>query len=163
MPTAIRTRRAEPADADRITQILRESITQLCVADHGNRTVPLALWLANKTVANISKWIDDPGATMLVAQIGPDLAAVGAITGSGVVTLNYVAPEFRKKGLSKAMVRALEREALRLGLTEIALDSTLTALRFYRSLGFADRGPPGEKHELPNFPLGKSLAGMGLG
>jgi GNAT superfamily N-acetyltransferase len=57
---------------------------------------------------------------------------------SGQITLNYVSPDARFRGVSKALMLRLEARARTLGLTECALETTQTALRFYQSLGYID-------------------------
>lgn len=137
--------------------MLRASIRQLCEADHHGAEAPLALWLANKTAANLARWIGDPGAVLLVADAGDALAAVGAVRRDGEITLNYVAPEFRFRGVSTAMVAALEAEARGLGLERVRLSNTLTAHAFYLARGWRDSGPPETKHGLLNYPMEKAL------
>jgi len=41
-------RDATPEDADAACDVLRKSISQLCVADHGNDPAILNRWLSNK-------------------------------------------------------------------------------------------------------------------
>jgi GNAT superfamily N-acetyltransferase len=55
---------------------------------------------------------------------------------SGKITLNYVSPEARFRGVSKALVLQLEAQARALGLSECTVETTQTALRFYQSLGY---------------------------
>jgi GNAT superfamily N-acetyltransferase len=57
------------------------------------------------------------------------------MTEAGKITLNYVAPEARFRGVSKALLRQLEADAKALGIAQSSLESTETALRFYRDLG----------------------------
>ena len=59
---------------------------------------------------------------------------------SGEITLNYVSPDARFRGVGKAMMAALEREARELGLAECFLTSTDTAHAFYLTLGYRDDG-----------------------
>ena len=150
-------RRAVSADAAGACQVLRDSITQLCVADHCNAPEPLAAWLANKTPENLALWIADRSAIMLVADTGSALIAVGAIRLSGEITLNYVDPVARFSGVSSAMILRLEAEARALGLASVTLESSLTAAGFYRARSYTDDGEPGVKHGLPNFPMVKQL------
>ncbi|MEM6296720.1 MAG: GNAT family N-acetyltransferase, partial [Myxococcota bacterium] len=63
--TAVREAMLE--DAAAIVAVLRQSITVLCVADHGNDAAALADWLANKTVENVERWLAQPGQHMVVA------------------------------------------------------------------------------------------------
>ena len=53
-----------------------------------------------------------------------------------MVALLYVDPNDRFKGVSKTMLAAIENEADELGLDELVLDSSSTALRFYNVAGY---------------------------
>ena len=130
-------RQALTEDADAICTVLRRSITELCVADHCNDPEILAGWLANKTPETVQTWMQHAGNRMLVAEDNSRIAAVGLVSGEGEVLLNYVAPECRFRGLSKAMLAALERCVRANGLSRCVLESTETAQRFYLSRGYA--------------------------
>lgn len=150
-------RRSALADAAAACQVLRDSITHLCVADHCNAPEPLAAWLANKTPDNLAQWIADPDNVMLVADAGGAVIAVGGLRIPGHIMLNYVAPTARFSGVSNAMIAALEDEARALGTASVTLESSLTAAPFYRARGYRDAGEPGVKHGLPNFPMSKRI------
>jgi GNAT superfamily N-acetyltransferase len=128
-------RRATVDDAADACLIIRRSITELCVLDHRADEQFLAGWLANKTTENVRRWIGQ--AHVFVAEQAGKLLGVAAMDGWGKITLNYVAPEARFRGVSKALVGRLENEARGLGLEECSLDCTQTALRFYQELGYA--------------------------
>ena len=64
------------------------------------------------------------------------IVGVGAVTAQGALTLNYVSPETRFRGVSKAILSRIELEALALGNVTCALTSTETARRFYLSAGY---------------------------
>jgi GNAT superfamily N-acetyltransferase len=53
-----------------------------------------------------------------------------------------VSPDARFRGVSKALMRALEDGARELGLPACSLESTETARRFYLSIGYSEAGPP---------------------
>ncbi len=99
-------RRATAEDADAACRILRRSITELCGADHHGDAETLAQWLANKTPDNMRRWIAQTH--VFVAAEGERLPGVGAINDAGEIMLNYVAPEARFRGVSKAMLARLE-------------------------------------------------------
>jgi acetyltransferase (GNAT) family protein len=101
-------RDAVPADAAAACEVIRRSITELCVADHRNEPAILERWLANKTPGIVASWITQPGSSMLVAVESGVILAVGSVTDQGEITLNYVSPDIRFRGLSRAMLRALE-------------------------------------------------------
>jgi N-acetylglutamate synthase-like GNAT family acetyltransferase len=127
-------RRAAAEDASEACAVLRRSIAELCHADHNGDADLLAKWLSNKTVENVRRWIAE--SHFFVAEEDGAVLGCAAMTGAGKITLNYVAPEARFRGVSKALVGRLEAIAAELGLEQCSLESTQTALLFYRELGY---------------------------
>jgi GNAT superfamily N-acetyltransferase len=138
----VKIRDARPEDAEAACDVLRRSISELCVADHGNDPAILTAWLANKRPEIVAAWARQPGNSLLVAVRGDAILAVGSVTDAGEITLNYVAPEARFRGVSRALLRALEARAAERGNARCTLTSTETARRFYRSAGYVDDGAP---------------------
>jgi GNAT superfamily N-acetyltransferase len=132
-------------DAPAACQVLRRSIAELCAADHGNDATILAQWLANKTPETIASWIARRDESVLVAVEGNEILAVGLVTDSGVIGLNYVSPDARFRGISRAMICALEARAAARGNTRCTLVSTETARAFYHKSGYTEDGPPDNK------------------
>ena len=58
---------------------------------------------------------------------------MGAVTDTGEITLNYVSPDARFRGVSKTLLGALEVRAADRGNAQCTLASTETARRFYLS------------------------------
>jgi GNAT superfamily N-acetyltransferase len=138
--------------------VLRRSISELCTADHGNDPVILAQWLSNKTPEIVASWMTAPNNLVLVAVEGDTILAVGAVTDAGEVTLNYVSPDARFRGVSRALLRALEARARERGSVRCTLHSTETARRFYLANGYAIDGSPDHKHGAGGYPMWKRLA-----
>jgi GNAT superfamily N-acetyltransferase len=136
-------RLARSADAAVACEALRRSIVELCDADHRNDRQMLADWLANKTPENVSRWIADPANVVYVAVVSGKIAGIGSMTRAGMITLNYVSPDFRFRGITKALLAQMEHKAAELGLSECRLDSTKTAERLYRAAGFHEISAPG--------------------
>lgn len=130
----IRPARAE--DAEAACLVLRRSIIELCVADHGNDATILAGWLANKTPEHVRTWISNPDNVVMVAEEDGAILGVGAVARSGEITLNYVSPDARFRGVSKAMLARLEAQASAFGQTHCVLTSTSTARRLYEAAGY---------------------------
>ena len=124
-------------DVDDMSDVLIASITALCVADHRNDPKAVSRWLANKRPAGIRKWFANPDNKLFVAELDGNIAAVGAISISREIIVNYVSPEHRFRGVSKVLLKTMEVE---LGPGEATLTSTATALRFYRRMGWTDAG-----------------------
>jgi GNAT superfamily N-acetyltransferase len=136
---------------------LRSSITELCEPDHRNDPAILGAWLDNKTPENVTMWLNNTNNILLVAERLGRVVAAGALTKSGEIMLNYVSPDARFSGVSKAMMSALENEARRIGLKQCTLDSTQTAHLFYQAMGYVSRAAAGSKHGTDNFPMVRHL------
>jgi N-acetylglutamate synthase-like GNAT family acetyltransferase len=130
----MRIRQAKTEGAMAACAVVRRSIAELCLADHGRDEILLAKWLSNKTVENVTRRIMQ--SHFVVAEEAGTILGVAAMNDSGKIPLNYVSPDARFRGGSKALVQQLEAQARALGLSECMLETTQTALRFYRSLGY---------------------------
>jgi GNAT superfamily N-acetyltransferase len=151
-------RDARPADAVKACKAIRASIAELCIADHNQNPDILARWLASKTPENVAAWADSMGSSLLVAVEGDDVLAVGGVKDDGEITLNYVSPTARFRGVSAAMLNALEARAIERGAVRATLLSTETARRFYRARGYRDEGPSlGKFGTASSYPMSKML------
>ncbi len=144
-------------DAIEACQVLRQSIVELCLADHGNDPGILAKWLSNKTPENVESWIRRPDSSLLVAVDQGAILAVGSVTDAGEITLNYVSPDARFCGVSRTLVGALEARAVARGNVRCRLTSTETARAFYLALGYVIDGPPEHKFGAGGYPMSKHL------
>ncbi len=150
-------RPAMAADAEEAASVLRRSICDLCLSDHSGDAETLAQWLANKTPENVLAWIEAPDRFIVVVEENGAIIGVGGASHSGEITLNYVAPEARFRGVSKAILKSLEAYLSLLGCPEITLASTKAARSFYIAMGYEDA----EAQEAPSgrggLPMRKSL------
>lgn len=154
---AMNVRDAIPEDALAACQVMRRSIVELCVADHHKDAVILERWLSNKTPEIFKSWIR-PGNALLVAVEDGAILAVGCATDAGEITLNYVSPDARFRGVSTALLAALERRAIKRGNQRCILKSTETARRFYLARGFSEDGPAdGKFGTTSGYPMSKRL------
>jgi GNAT superfamily N-acetyltransferase len=151
-------RAARPDDAEAAATVLRRSITELCQADHQGDAETLARWLSNKTPEQVRDWIADPDRVLVVAEHNGTILGVAAVQTSGRISLNYVSPDARFRGVSKALLTDLERQAKALCLDACVLESTRTALAFYRRMGYTEAGNPERSFGVViGFPMRKSL------
>jgi GNAT superfamily N-acetyltransferase len=152
-------RDAVAGDARAACQVIRRSISELCVADHANDPTILARWLSNKTAEIVASWIAQPNNSVLVAVEHGTIIAVGSVTDAGEITLNYVSPDARFRGVSRALLSALEARALDRGNARCTLTSTKTALRFYGSNGYVeDKQLAGKFGTNESYLMSKPLA-----
>ena len=151
-------RQALIEDASAACEVLRQSITALCVADHHDDPAVLDRWLANKTPDIVASWIAKAGNTVLVAVEGGAILGVGSVTDGGEITLNYVSPDARFRGVSRAVIGALEERAMKRGNARCHLLSTETARGFYHRMGYTEDGPPVSKFgSSGSYPMSKPL------
>jgi len=143
-------------DAAEACNVLRRSITELCRLDHHDDPSILEEWLSNKTPDHVRSWIAHPDNCTAVAIEDEVIIGFGAMTRSGEITLNYVSPDARFRGVSKAILGWLEARARRLGNARCTLRSTETAHRFYLSSGYVRQGPPTIGHAA-GYPMEKPL------
>jgi GNAT superfamily N-acetyltransferase len=143
-------------DADEACRVVRRSIIELCHADHQGDVHTLDLWLANKTAENMCRWIKQ--AHVFVATEGNALLGIGAISSSGEIMLDYVSPEARFRGVSKAILTRLEARAAELAVERVVLESTATARRFYIAAGYLENGSPTKGFgKTFGYPMAKQL------
>jgi GNAT superfamily N-acetyltransferase len=153
-------RDATSEDAVAACQVLRDSISQLCVADHGSDPAILKMWLANKTPDTVAAWAVQKGSSLLLAVEGNAILGVGSVTDAGEITLNYVVPAARFRGVSRALLQALEARAVERGNRRCRLTSTETAHRFYQTVGYVDDGAPSGKFGMRSgYPMSKQIVG----
>jgi GNAT superfamily N-acetyltransferase len=101
---------------------------------------------------------DSPNNSVLVTVDDDTILAVGAVTDTGQITLNYVSPDARFRGVSRALLRALEARVLERGSVRCTLNSTETERRFYLANGYVIDGSPVRKHGVSGYPMSKQLA-----
>ena len=151
-------RAATLEDAPAACDVMRRSIAELCVADHRNDEAILTRWLGNKTPEIFASWIRQPDNSLFVAAEGDNILAVGSVTDVGQITLNYVSPDVRFRGVSRALLLALETQARERGNTRCTLTSTETARRFYLANGYIEDGlPVGNFGTSSGYPMLKVL------
>jgi adenylate kinase family enzyme/GNAT superfamily N-acetyltransferase len=135
-------RRAEPSDAGAICAVLRASITELLAPEHRNDAATLGAWLENKTLENALRWISAEDRYAVVATQGGAVCGFGMLKANGEIGLLYVAPSARFRGVSKALLAALEERAVTWGHNRVTATSSFTALPFYRARGYQPDGEP---------------------
>lgn len=133
----IRIRAAHIEDAVAMAELRAASIRHLCSADHQGDPVSIADWIGSPD--KFVHLIERPDQKLIVTEVEGKLAGLGGLS-EDMVTLNYVHPDFRFRGVSKAIMQALEDMLRRDGVTTGRLTSSATALRFYNSIGWLDAG-----------------------
>ena len=154
----IRVRAATAADVLAMSRVLIASITELCEADHKGNADAIAAWTRNKTHDGVAAMLEAPGNRMFVAEREGAVAAVGCVVGDAEIGLNYVDPAHRFRGVSRALLAAMEAAMREAGAAEGRLKSTSTAHRFYLDAGWSDVAPLYTGRFIDAWPMRKTLA-----
>ena len=153
-------REAMPDDAEAMSRVLIASITELCAPDHGGDAANIARWTANKSPEGVRAWFENSANHLFVA-VDDGVVGVAGFNDDGEIILNYVAPEARFAGVSKAMLARLESTLRANGCREAHLTSTVTAHRLYVATGWRDTGIPKERFGVQVQPMTKNLVEAG--
>jgi GNAT superfamily N-acetyltransferase len=139
-------RPATDADAESAVEVLRRSITEVCVADHQNDAPTLERWLRNKTPERFRIWRSAPDNFMPVAVAQETICGVGAVRQNGDLDLCYVHPAWQRRGIGRSLLLAMESQAREWGVQTLRLISSQTARKFYERHGYVylpDESGPG--------------------
>jgi GNAT superfamily N-acetyltransferase len=97
-----------------------------------------------------------PSGCLLLGQYEAKIAGCACLRkigeNIGEIKRMYVRPEFRKKGIGRALIETIINEASNIGYSKIRLDSApfaKEAYTLYRVCGFQDIEPYLEKTEIP--------------
>jgi len=152
-------RTATTDDAEAACDAVRRSIVEICGTDYGNEESVMSGWLSNKTLDNFRKWIDASDAYSVVAvSANGEVVGFGRISRAGFVQMCYIVPEVLYQGYGKAMLSAMEQQAVQWGLDIIKLNSSITAKAFYERNGYRLNGEPKMfGSTLGDFPFAKEL------
>ena len=146
-------RQATPGDAEAIAALLIRSIREICGPDYDNDETLLAQWCANKTPENMRRGIENPSNYWIVAIENEMIAGTALMTISGEIHLCYLLPEYLGRGIGKAMLNDLLRNARLLGHRKVTLESTRTARKFYKRNGFIETGATMGMGIIPSFAM----------
>ena len=149
-------RPALPEDAEAACNAVRTSIEECCAADHEGEKARLDAWLKNKSPENFCAWIQSESLYCVVVEECSRIVGFG-MSAPGEVLLCYVFPEVRFRGAGKAMLQAIELWAATSGVPELKLESTRTALAFYRRNGFKISGPAITFAGMEGQPMSKQV------
>ncbi len=153
----ITVRRAVETDIPAMSDVLTRSITELCALDHKNDPAAIAAWTANKTPEGVRRILENPDVQLFVAEHDGLVAAVGCVQGSNEIGLNYVHPAHRLKGVSRALLAAMEQFMREAGVTSATLKATETAHAFYRANGWQDSSDLQTGRWIDAWPMVKGL------
>jgi GNAT superfamily N-acetyltransferase len=157
--TTFSLRLAAPEDAAVIERLISASARQLCAGDYTPVQIEAALrgtWgLDSQLILDRTYFVAECGADVIGCGgwsrrrtlFGGDRASDRSITlldperESARVRAFFVAPDWARKGIGRALLETCEREARAAGFRSLELGATLPGTRLYRSHGYVAGEP----------------------
>ncbi len=134
---------AEKCHSEGACNVLNRTIIEVCAPDYNNDEEVIEEWISNKTIQNVTSWIESTKLFSMVCVTGNDnVVGFGLITFDGEILLNYVLPEFLYQGIGKKMLALMEKKMISIGVHEITVTSSITAKPFYERNGYEKSGEP---------------------
>jgi N-acetylglutamate synthase-like GNAT family acetyltransferase len=151
-------RPAIKSDAKAACKMVRTSFQDLCLYDHKNDKPTLEQWLEDKTIENFERKIGDEKKYCFAALCDEQICGFSQLNLLGEVVLLYVDAKYRFSGVSTNLLKTMEKQAIRLGVYKMFLNSSQTAKYFYASRGYKPSGKPIPGYGVTvMFPLDKEL------
>jgi putative acetyltransferase len=137
LPTDVRLRPANADDAAALAAVHARAIGALDTTYY--TAAELAAWSARMPPERFRALL--PTRRITVAAIatptGPRIVGYAQLLpDEGVIEAVYVDPDFGRRGIGAALVRAVEDDSRALGLPGLVLDATLNSIAFYAALGY---------------------------
>jgi ribosomal protein S18 acetylase RimI-like enzyme len=138
-------RNLEPEENEQAISLMRSAINARCGKFYGEHTI--RKWTA---VDNAQFKFQIPKRVFCVANDAGPVSIVGwraggeggckDMEGTARISVVYTHPDYAGQGIGRQLMRMVEDDIQRAGFTHIALYATMNAVRFYRQVGFEDRG-----------------------
>lgn len=125
-------RQAREADADAISDVIVQALRLSNAADYPPQVIERVA--ANFDAAGVRRLM--ASREMFVALDGARVVATASLAGD-VVRSVFVLPERQGHGLGKALMTHVEDVARAVGVQQLRVPASLTAVPFYKALGYA--------------------------
>ena len=131
-----------------ISEVFTDSVRELCKNDYEHSVIDL--WIASKPPDSRSQYIDNR--SLWVAELDGEIAGY-LISIPGEVLALFVGSSYTGLGIGSALGKLGIELANRNGLIDVKLESTITAVEFYKKLGFRETGRGYYTHGKSNLKL----------
>lgn len=136
--TEVTVRRYRAEDAEEIVNLIIRNFKEVNVKDYGEEAVKALVathtveWFQGvASYANVYVFCSG----QLIAGVGSISSFWGSPTESILLTI-FVLPELHGKGIGRFIIETLERDELFLRAERIEIPASITAVEFYRKLGY---------------------------
>ncbi|EPG37967.1 hypothetical protein F907_01937 [Acinetobacter colistiniresistens] len=116
-----------------VVNVIKQSILS-CTLDHRDDATIIHHWLENKTEANVSEWIKNN--ICFLYYFSGKVVGFICMSKHGNLFLNYILPSFQNQGIGEKLLKYLIEYCKTNRIQTISLESTSTALNFYKKHNF---------------------------
>ena len=128
----MRIRKFHLSDAAELARLHRGTIRGINVLDYPPKQI--AVWSWHVSARRFRESAKDR--IRYVAIENNKIIGFGDFDEKGEMTGLYVHKDYQGKGVGQRLLKVLERHALKIGIKEFKLSSTITALDFYKRQGY---------------------------
>ncbi len=131
-------RKSRIEDIPEIIRVIHESVRS-CIQDHQRNESEIQIWLekTNQSSLLLGMLYNDSWVYLEQEQI----AGFILVNDHGKILLNYIRPELQQQGIGTALLMNMIDCLREKNIAQITLNSTHTALPFYRKCGFQHHQP----------------------
>lgn len=140
--TMVDVRRFEDRDAEAVAKLMHRNFREVNIKDYGEEAIEAILKSHDAAhVRYVASY-----AHMYVFCRGEEIVGVGSITSywgseiESILLTVFVLPEYHGKGIGRTIIRTLEQDELFLRAERIEIPASITAVEFYRGLGYDFKG-----------------------
>ncbi len=140
--TMVEVRRFEDKDAEAVANLMHRNFREVNSKDYEAEAIEALLKSHDAAfVRYVASY-----AHMYVFSRGEEIVAVGAISSywgsetESILLTVFVLPEYHGKGIGRTIIRTLEQDELFLRADRVEIPASITAVEFYRGLGYEYKG-----------------------
>lgn len=150
-------RQYQDSDAEAIVKLIGRNFREVNVKDYGEEAVEALV------VSHDAAWFRGVAsyASVYVFCIGDEIIGVGSISSfwgsltESILLTIFVLPEYHGQGIGRYIVATLEKDELFLRADRIEIPASITAVDFYRKLGYSYKDGIKELNEEKHYQLEK--------
>ena len=133
MMIAFTIRKFQPSDLGQILELFRDTIHSINIRDYSKEQI--AAWAPE--ILDREKWLHSLSNNITyVAEISGNIVGFGDANKDGYLDRLYTHKDFQGKGIATAILKKLEEELKKLGITEVFTEASITAKPFFERHGY---------------------------
>ena len=145
-------------DAAATLSVFLDAITVTASADYSPQQV--AAWSAPQD-RTVPEWgLSRASTNTIVAIVSGRIAGFSDVDSDGYIHMMFVASEFGRRGVARALLMEVESRARTIGVTALATNASITGRPFFEHYGFAviaEQYPVSRGVQLTNYRMTKQV------